>query len=121
MYRQGDVLLIPVQIRTNLKSEKVRRVAKVTLALGEQTGHAHVLEGDMEVWDADYPADRRVSLLRLKPPETLTPGAIRFVELLRQGCLRHEEHGAITIPAGMYEIRRQRVYEAPDRVAWVAD
>jgi hypothetical protein len=125
MYRQGDVLLVPVD-RDLFAAEPQHKlvVHSVVLALGEQTGHSHVLEGEVALYDAGFRIDQRdgTSRPRLKRPETITPEAIRFVEVLREGCsLIHQEHGAHVIPPGLYQVVRQRVYEAEDRAAYVAD
>lgn len=125
MYRQGDVLLIPVD--RDLFTEMARKlvVPSVVLALGEQTGHSHTLEGEVALFDVGAVVAQRpdgVTIRRLRRPERITPAAIRFVEVLREGCeLKHQEHGAHAIPPGLYEVVRQRVYEAEDRTAYVAD
>ena len=41
MYRQGDVLLIPITITRDIKTRKEERLV---LAEGEATGHVHVME-----------------------------------------------------------------------------
>jgi hypothetical protein len=97
MIRHGDILLCeyaealwPRALREN------QPVSSLTLATGETTGHAHVLEG---------------SIL------STTLGSRMFLRLLEPGTLRHEEHHTLTVPPGDYEVVRQRVYtgQASDR------
>jgi hypothetical protein len=99
-------------------------VHSVVLALGEHTGHSHTLEGEVALFDLGPLVNPwgEGRIRRLKRPEKITPEAIRFVEVLREGCsLTHQEHGAHVIPPGLYQVVRQRVYEAEDRAAYVAD
>lgn len=100
--RQGDVLLHPVAELP----EGVRRVEadRLVLAEGEVTGHAHVVTAP------------GAALYEL--PE---PGFTRYLVVDREGVrLIHEEHGAIAIAPGAYEVRRQREY-APGAIRNVAD
>ena len=103
MYRQGDILLV---CATSLppKAKPLPRDARhrVVLALGETTGHAHAL------------LDRDVTLYE-------TEDAARFLDIRRAAAtLVHEEHGAITVPPGVYRVVRQREY-APEAIRTVAD
>ncbi|MHB8388272.1 MAG: hypothetical protein ACYDBH_01665 [Acidobacteriaceae bacterium] len=114
MYRQGDVLLIPVaSMPLNAVPEK-NKARGVVLALGESSGHAHVLD----------PVDC----------ETLTwtdAGEIvrRGLRVIRETSLRHtnpdgsltQEHGTITVPAGNYHVIIQREALADDEVRAVED
>jgi hypothetical protein len=76
----------------------------MVLAEGEDTGHRHLLIGDLISW----------------------PGAsVDYVRMIGEAVLTHEEHGALTIPTGTYEVRRQRVYAPADdpwmQTRWVSD
>lgn len=99
MYRQGDVLLVNVdEVPDGLERHRSR---SVVLALGEVTGHAHRLRGEVEVHG--------------KKLEAL------FVQVLHEGgVLTHEEHGTIPVPPGTYRVFRQREYE-PEGIRFVAD
>lgn len=92
-YRQGDVLLCAI----DSIPKEARPVANdgelVVVAQGELTGHAHVFAAGAVRMFRDVPS-RRAFLL-------VTSGA---------ASLRHEEHDPIHVPAGRYEIRRQRDY-----------
>jgi hypothetical protein len=94
--RQGDVLIIPSD--TYATGSKLPHL---TLAEGEVTGHRHrISNGEAELFD-------RNGVLYLK---VLSPTAI----------LTHEEHAAVTIPQGDWEIRIQREY-SPEGWRYVAD
>jgi hypothetical protein len=103
MYRQGDVMLIPSEVEPNSFDEVVAMSEKV-VAEGEDTGHRHLLTGDLVSWD-DASGD--------------------YVRALAEAVLTHEEHSTLTIPPGTYEVRRQRVYAPADdpwmQTRWVAD
>lgn len=91
MVRQGDVLLIPVE-QVPVQSRPVAHPeGRVTLALGEATGHAHVVVGDervtMRAWGTD-----------------------RYVVLARNAQLVHEEHATVPLSPGAYRVIVQREY-----------
>lgn len=103
MYRQGDILLVPVEeIPEDLK-QVPKEQGRIVLAHGEATGHAHVLEGKAEFLAAD-----------LEEMEG------RFARVLEDAELVHDEHDTIKIPAGDYEVRRQREYQ-PEAPVFVGD
>ena len=89
-YRQGDVLIfIDQKIPRGTK-----KLAHLTLAEGEVTGHAHrITEGEATLYE-------RKGTLYLKVISDVA-------------ALTHEEHHRIDLPRGDYEIRIQREYE-PD-------
>ena len=94
--RQGDVILIPTT--ANIDGTKLPHL---TLAEGEVTGHRHqIINGEAELYERD-------GVLYLK---VLSPTA----------KLSHEEHHAIDIPKGEWQIRIQREYE-PEGWRYVAD
>nr|WP_062330931.1 hypothetical protein [Herbidospora sakaeratensis] len=98
MYRQGDILIMPVpeaSVPPGLVSEPRDHKGRIVLALGEATGHAHALHG----------------------PGTLYPG---YLHLPEGGRLVHEEHAAIPLPKGWFRIVRQREY-VPGSFRVVAD
>ncbi|MBC7268084.1 MULTISPECIES: hypothetical protein [Streptomyces] len=108
MYRQGDVLIVPVAESavppgTDRLPEQPRDArGRLVLALGEVTGHAHAVVG----------------------PGTLVretgPFGAAFLHLPDGGRVVHEEHAAIPLPKGWYRVVRQREY-APGAVRVVAD
>lgn len=104
MYRQGDVLIVPVdKLPRNLETVD-REDGRIVLAHGEVTGHAHAIK------------DQKATLFR--DPKL----AAIFMKVSADGpvALEHEEHGTIEIPPGNYQIIRQREY-SPDAIRNVAD
>lgn len=104
MFRQGDVLVVPVEeMPADLKKVPLEG-GRLVLAHGEVTGHAHVVEG---------------------PAELFTPADVddlerRFLRVEQEVELVHDEHSTITLPPGDYEVRRQREY-SPEEIRQVAD
>jgi hypothetical protein len=92
-YRQGDVLVMraehlpaaPFQVRRD-------RQGRLVLAGGEASGHAHVID-DPGAELLDDPLTGR-----------------RYLRLVTESKLSHEEHAPIALPPGLYEVRRQRTY-----------
>ncbi len=104
MYRQGDVYFIPAAIPAGGKKRE-----SGTAAYGEVTGHSHRLDAPSaaiaEVLECGDGLYLRVS------EEGLSIGGATFV---------HEEHAAISLPPGDYEIRIQREY-TPEGIRNVLD
>lgn len=84
-YVHGDVILVAVKSvpKGAEQSEKFSGI----LQHGERTGHAHRLTGK-EADMFEYFAEGR-----------------RYLRLLKETPLRHEEHNEIKLPKGDYEIR----------------
>jgi hypothetical protein len=95
MYRQGDVLLVPVDTRPeNLRYVKRKKGQKgVILAAGEATGHHHRV---LEVGAREYRAD----------------SGDRYVTTGKAGgTITHEEHDPIPLPANtVFKVVQQREY-----------
>lgn len=101
-YRQGDVYLIPVTSKGADLRAVPRDAGRVILAYGEVTGHAHaILERDAVLWE--------------------TPGGSRILAVESEADLVHDEHDTIRLPAGLYEVRRQREWTDADEPIEVAD
>lgn len=105
IYRQGDVLLIPVDtIPEGAKPVARDTRGRLVLAEGEVTGHAHaILDETAELVTADEAAELYLLVHGTDP-----------VDLL------HEEHATIQVPPGQYERRILREY-APEEIRQVAD
>jgi hypothetical protein len=108
MYRQGDILIVPVaeesvpaEVRALPPAARDGR-GRIVLALGELTGHAHAVQAPGEL---------------LRDPDPLRPD---HLHLPSGGRLVHEEHAAISLPKGWYRVVRQREY-VPGAVRVVAD
>ena len=96
MYRQGDVLLVPIPpagVPASAVPAPRDRSGRMVLARGETSGHAHVIAG------------RGVRLLADRDDVDRL-----FVQIMTQARLEHEEHQAINLPAGSYRVVRQRQY-----------
>jgi len=96
-YRHGDVVIIPGNIPENAKSDSN---TKVVLAYGEVTGHSHRIDNGALLFKFNNKTYLRVT----------EPFAV----------LKHEEHKALKIPQGEYEIKIQQDYE-PDGWKKVVD
>jgi hypothetical protein len=96
MFRQGDVLLVPVRperLPRHFRPLPRDPRGRLVLALGEATGHAHAVAAP----DAELLGDHA----------TLDECFLRIVTEAR---LTHEEHAAIALPAGLYRVVRQCEY-----------
>ena len=104
IFRQGDVLIRTIDaIPAGAKDVTPRD--RIVLAYGEVTGHAHAIAPDEA---------REFSLAD-------AAGVVRrFLQVVGEATVRHEEHAAIPLPAGVYEIIQQREY-TPEAVRNVAD
>lgn len=107
MFRQGDVLLVPIP--DSELPEAVVPVARdargsLILAFGEATGHAHAVRAR----DADLLADA-------------DDVDRRFLRIVTDAMLAHEEHDPIPLPPGLYQVVRQREYVLGGRWSTVED
>lgn len=93
--RQGDVLLVPATIPSSATPRGTR--SEITLALGEVTGHSHVLTapgGTLELHEGAEAV---------------------FVRIMgAAGVIEHQEHAAhvgdTAVPAGDYQVVRPSEY-----------
>lgn len=100
-WRQGDVLIRRVDSIPADAKKMDREGGRVILAHGEVTGHAHAIaESGADLFET---VDGK-HYLRLDGPQEV----------------RHEEHTAIQLEAGTYEVVRQREY-SPEEIRNVAD
>lgn len=91
LFRQGDVLLRAVDALPDSAARVVERDAgRIVLAYGEVTGHAHAIAAPES--DATLLMTERA----------------RFLRLIADVDLTHEEHAPIRLPQGTYEVIRQR-------------
>jgi hypothetical protein len=98
MYRQGDVLLVPTdpaELPTDPAREHRDEHGRLVLAHGELTGHAHVVTAPAAELLGDPDEVER-----------------RFLVLAAEALVTHEEHASIPLPAGTYQVVRQREYSA---------
>lgn len=106
MYRQGDVLIVPIEFNGRLPFQvEPNAEGNIVVMEGEATGHAHVLPaGQVTAYGA---------------------GNGMLLEVVEEATLTHEEHDPIAIPPGTYRVVRQREYSpspfARSRFNFVAD
>jgi hypothetical protein len=107
LYFQGDLCIEPVANvtfdTTNVVSSS--RDGAVVLAEGEATGHRHAFYGGGVLLFRD-------AALAFDLPAELYIGHLRIDADAAQ--LQHEEHDTITLPKGLYRVRRQREYDGSD-------
>jgi len=94
--RQGDLILVAADIAADFGPTQPQ-----TLAIGEESGHSHVLTGALAEVEGR-----------------------RFIRLDQADALRVEgmpwRHDPITVPAGVWEVRVQREY-TPEGIRQVMD
>jgi hypothetical protein len=88
--QQGDVILrkintLPVGNKNTISTKKC------TLAEGESTGHAHVIDDDES--------------------EMFSIGTQTFLTLGKPATIKHEEHKPITLDKGTWEVGRVQEYD----------
>lgn len=95
MYRQGDVLLVPVTDppkRSELQSVRRQKKQGLILASGEATGHHHRVR---ESTAREYRGNGQ-----------------RYLFVGSKGAMiTHEEHDPVPVPQGVFRIVQQREYE----------
>jgi hypothetical protein len=104
LYRQGDVLIARIDEVPEDLERAPRDKGRVILAYGEVTGHAHAVRGEVEL---------------LTPADAAEMDA-RFLRVVSEALVVHEEHDTIVLPAGEYRVTRQREY-SPKEIRQVAD
>jgi hypothetical protein len=122
--RQGDVLLIHRTTATATPPDwtcaPIGGLGPV-LALGEVTGHAHVVLRHPEAYDArDLGQELRAQTRALASALADVGDGLPACQLFRDQAgvdhlvcarhtiLRHEEHGPVLLGPGTWEVRRQR-------------
>jgi hypothetical protein len=103
-FRQGDVLIRRVKSLPTAAVD-VTPPDRIVLAHGEVTGHAHAI------------ADRTTREFSLADAGQVVR---RFLRVVGEATVRHEEHAPIPLPDGIYEIVQQREY-TPEAIRNVAD
>ena len=87
---QGDVILVKVE--STPKGVKINRGSRgLVLAEGEITGHAHTITDD--------------------GCELINANGKTYLSVEKEVTLNHEEHNAVKIPPGKYEVRIAREYD----------
>jgi len=110
IYRQGDVLIVEVDGLTGSSRKPEKRVKSVTLALGEATGHSHVLTAE----DVDVFSTWQVNDVTRQTGIEMRP--VHAFRIADPGRVTHEEHAEIELPAGEYLVFIQREYTPAGQV-----
>ena len=97
MIRQGDVLLLSVSDIPESAKPASAETGRLILARGEATGHHHSIA-----------LSDRVAMFR----EDGSGGGLFLAVTGAPVALEHQEHTALTIAPGRYEVRIQRTYQA---------
>jgi hypothetical protein len=99
-YRQGDVLLLKLDVIPSDLGDPARRENdRVILAHGEVTGHAHAIASPFATLFETHDGDR-------------------YLRVDARCDLTHEEHGRVPIEPGMYRVIRQREYSPSEGFEW---
>ena len=104
MYRQGDVLIVPVKSIPKTAELVARDSGRIVLAHGEVTGHAHAIK------------DNRAALFR----DPKLAAIFMHISGDTPVALEHDEHDTIELPPGNYRVIRQVEY-TPEAIRNVAD
>lgn len=92
---QGDINFTPYS--GEIKGKKQNHNGSFVLALGEHSGHKHVITADPDSM------------------EIYKDGDTFFITLKTEGEISHNQHGAITLAAGTYKMGYER------EVDWFAE
>jgi hypothetical protein len=86
IYRHGDVIIFRLApTEQPFENIPTKTVNKLTLALGEVTGHSHILEGEIEVAENE----------NLKNSDL-------YFQIQNRALLSHQEHDTIVLEKGIY-------------------
>lgn len=116
--RQGDVLLVPVAAIPKGCKEVPHEGGRIVLMQGEVTGHAHAISDYTDNADstaADWAeagriAKKAIACASHRARLLESPNGLRYLEVAMPVTLRHEEHTALVIPQGLYELPVQMEY-----------
>ena len=90
MIVQGDVFFLTVRALP----QRARRVSRsergYVIAEGETSGHAHVIEDDIELYEKE---------------------GVLFIKTVKEIAVRHEEHLPITLNPGIWKVGIVREYD----------
>ena len=109
LYFQGDLCIEAVAdvALDGAQPVATARDGALVLAEGEESGHRHAFYGGGASLFRDDALARGL-------PAGLYIGHLRIDADAAE--LRHEEHGSITLPKGLYRVRRQRQYSGGDLI-----
>lgn len=90
LFVQGDIFLVAINVLPQGITKIKRSKRGYVLAAGEHTGHAHVIEDDLDVYQKD-------GILYLRAEKTIR--------------VTHEEHQPIIIEPGIWQVGRVQEYD----------
>lgn len=109
MYRQGDILIIPISKLPEGLETVEKDNGRHILAYGEVTGHAHAVED----------SSKTEMFIDLKSSD-IDEMRDRFLKVTEETAVVHEEHGQIPLGPGLWRVIRQQEY-SPEGYKFVAD
>jgi hypothetical protein len=118
MYRQGDVLIREVKAIPKTAKPSKENAARVVFQHGEVTGHAHAIYNPTGVVEGFTIGAEKAGMESVT--DALAAGRKAFVKINEATALKHEEHGAINLDPGTYEVFRQSEY-SPEALRFVQD
>lgn len=130
--RQGDVYLLPVKsLPEGCKAIEPEKGLRFVLAHGEVTGHAHAIydfgqdaEAERLLTErANEMAETAIAVAKAKRTVQMwaSPDGEWYLEVKAPSVMRHEEHSAPTIPAGIYHCPVQVESNSSNMLRIVAD
>ena len=90
MIVQGDVFFSKVRAIPQSVIRVSRSKRGFIIAEGEATGHAHVIDGDIELYEKD---------------------GILFIKTVHEVEVRHEEHLPVNLPPGLWKVGTVKEYD----------
>jgi hypothetical protein len=114
---QGDILFVEVKNPAKI-IERKREDSKV-VARGEKTGHAHVIDGNgflflgNEKQETGPIGDTMDALTTqwISMGQSVANFTRRFLRAETDLKVRHDEHGAVDLPAGTWEVIQQQTFD----------
>lgn len=96
LYRHGDLIFKKLEsLPENLVEKKLTKDNSFVLALGEVTGHKHVMVAEQEKDMRIFQDKQGRYILEVKAPTKLS----------------HEEHRTLTFEPGIYEMSNEREHD----------
>lgn len=115
--RQGDVLIVRVDSLPSNATKRERDNGRVILAYGEVTGHCHQIDNpdaailfDLDLSATPQANARRAAYAGITEPVDPSADLLTFLTVDTLSQLVHDEHAAITLEPGTYQVIRQREY-----------
>jgi len=112
VFRQGDVILCRVSALPDGAQLVPGQDKKIVLALGEATGHHHRIEDHISAAAALEIADALIARHQAKARLYADGRGDRYLVVDKPVTLLHEEHTALQIPPGIYEVPIQMEFDS---------